>query len=82
MNDNDDVISAIIQTQYTNATLYQTMPSNQLALVTLDAYEKLAPLVQHKANMIQSLFSISTNYHYSNATRKQANAMLKSIISL
>jgi HEAT repeat protein len=82
MNDNDDVIIAIIQTQYKNAMLYQTMPSNQLALVTLDAYEKLAPSVQNKTNMIQSLFSISTNYHYSNATRRRATQMLRSIIGI
>jgi HEAT repeat protein len=80
MNDNDDVITAIIQTQYTNAMLYQTRPSNPLALVTLDSYEKFAPSVQYKSAMIQSLFSMCTNYHYSNETRRRANTMLKSII--
>jgi hypothetical protein len=80
MNDNDDVISAIIQTQRVNAALYQTRPSDRLALETLNSYEKLAPSVQHKADMIQSLFSICTNYHYTVTTRRRANAMLKSII--
>jgi HEAT repeat protein len=80
LNDNDDVITAIIQVQHTNAVLYQTRPSDRLALESLASYEKLATSVQNKNAMIQSLFSMCTNYHYSINTRKRANAMLRSII--
>jgi hypothetical protein len=80
MNTNDDVITAIIKTQHTNAVLYQTRPSDRLALESLSSYEKLAPTVNNKAQMIQSLFSMCTNYHYSITTRKRANALLRSII--
>ena len=54
-------------------------PTSSLALEVLNAYEKLAPQVQDKGPMIQSISEIRTNYRYATPVRTRATELLKSL---
>ena len=51
-------------------------PTSSLALEILNAYEKLAPNVQDKGPMIQSISEIRTNYRYATPVRTRATELL------
>lgn len=76
MNDNDDVTDIIAWSEKRNAVLN---PTSSLALEVIIAYEKLADTVQDKGQMIQSVGSIATNYHYVTPVRTRALALLKKL---
>ncbi len=76
MNDNDEVVNMIEFVHKKYAALKHT---SSLALEVLNAYEKLAPTVQNKNEMIQSISSIGTNYKYVRPVRQKALQLLKSI---
>ncbi len=76
MNDNDEVTKTIAWAQKKNAVLN---PTSSLALEVLIAYEKLAGSVQDKAEMIQSVGAIATDYHYVKPVRDRALALLKTL---
>lgn len=76
MNDNDDVVSMI---EFVHKRYAALNPTSSLALEVLNAYEKLAPTVQNKNEMIQSITSIGTNYKYVRPVREKALNLLKSI---
>lgn len=76
MNENDDVTDIIAWAEKRNAVLN---PTSSLALEVLIAYEKLADTVEDKSQMIQSVGSIATNYHYVTPVRTRALALLKKL---
>lgn len=76
MNENDDVTETIAWAQKRNAVLN---PTSSLALEVLIAYEKLADTVEDKSQMIQSVGSIATNYHYVAPVRQRALELLKKL---
>ena len=76
MNDNDEVVSMI---EFVHKRYAALNPTSSLALEVLNAYEKLAPTVQNKNEMIQSITSIGTNYKYVRPVREKALNLLKSI---
>ncbi len=76
MNENDDVTDIIAWAEKRNAVLN---PTSSLALEVIIAYEKLADTVQDKSQMIQSVGSIATNYHYVTPVRTRALALLKKL---
>ncbi|MBP5251768.1 MAG: HEAT repeat domain-containing protein [Treponema sp.] len=78
MNDNDEVVNMIEFVHRRYATLN---PTSSLALEVLNAYEKLAPSVQDRNAMIQSISEIATNYKYVTPVRTRALELLKSIRS-
>ena len=52
-----------------------------LALEILNAYEKLAPTVQDRNAMIQSIGEIATNYKYVTPVRTRARDLMKKLQS-
>ena len=76
MNDNDEVVNMI---EFVHKKYAALNPTSSLALEVLNAYEKLAPTVQNKNEMIQSISSIGTNYKYVRPVRQKALQLLKSI---
>ena len=76
MNDNDEVVNMI---EFVHKKYAALNPTSSLALEVLNAYEKLAPTVQNKNEMIQSISSIGTNYKYVRPVRQKALRLLKSI---
>ncbi len=78
MNDNDEVVRMI---EFVHKKYAALNPTSSLALEVLNAYEKLAPTVQDKGAMIQSISEIGTNYKYVTPVRTKALQLLKSIQS-
>jgi len=78
INDNDEVISMIEYVEHKYSALN---PSSSLAFEIVEAYEKLAPTVQDKGAMIESLGKIATNYRYATPVRTKALQLLKSLQS-
>ncbi|MBP3366912.1 MAG: HEAT repeat domain-containing protein [Treponema sp.] len=78
MNDNDEVVNMI---EFVHKKYAALNPTSSLALEVLNAYEKLAPSVQDKGPMIQSISEIGTNYKYVTPVRTKAIQLLKSIQS-
>ena len=76
LNNNDEVVNMIEFVHRRYATLN---PTSSLALEVLNAYEKLAPTVQDRNGMIQSISEIATNYRYVTPVRTRALELLKSI---
>lgn len=76
MNDDDEVVNMI---EFVHKRYAALNPTSSLALEVLNAYEKLAPTVQNKNEMIQSIASIGTNYKYVKPVRDKALKLLKSI---
>ncbi len=76
INSNDEVVSTIAWAQKKFAVLN---PTSSLALEILFAYEKLAPTVQDKGPMIQSISSIASNYTYATPVRTKALDLLKTL---
>lgn len=74
INDNDEVVSMI---QFVHKKYAALNPTSSLALEVLNAYEKLAPTVQNKSAMIQSISEIGTNYHYVTPVRTKALQLLR-----
>ncbi|MGN0728212.1 HEAT repeat domain-containing protein [Treponema sp.] len=78
MNDNDEVVSMI---DFVHKKYAALNPTSSLALEVLNAYEKLAPTVQDKGAMIQSISSIGTNYRYVTPVRTKALQLIKALQS-
>ncbi len=76
MNDNDEVVNMI---EFVHKKYAALNPTSSLALEVLNTYEKLAPTVQDKGAMIQSITSIGTNHKYVRPVRQKALQLLKSI---
>ena len=76
MNNNDEVVNMV---EFVHKKYAPLNPTSSLALEVLNAYEKLAPTVQNKNEMIQSISSIGTNYKYVRPVRQKALQLLKSI---
>ena len=76
INDNDEVINMI---EFVHKRYAALNPTSSLALEVLNAYEKLAPQVQDKGPMIQSISEIRTNYRYATPVRTTATEPLKSL---
>ncbi|MCI7397028.1 MAG: HEAT repeat domain-containing protein [Spirochaetia bacterium] len=76
INDNDEVINMI---EFVHKRYAALNPTSSLALEVLNAYEKLAPQVQDKGPMIQSISEIRTNYRYATPVRTRATELLKSL---
>lgn len=74
INDNDDALSTITWVQKKYAIVN---PTSSLAYEILVAYERLAPNVQDKGPMIQSISAIAANYNYVTPVRDKAKALLK-----
>ncbi len=78
INDNDEVVSLI---EFVHRKYSVLNPTSSLALEILIAYEKLAPSVQDKSAMIQSISEIATNYKYVTPVRTRALELLKTLQS-
>lgn len=78
MNENDEVVNMI---EFVHKKYAALNPTSSLALEVLNAYEKLAPSVQDKGPMIQSISEIGTNYKYVTPVRTKAIQLLKQIQS-
>lgn len=76
INSNDEVVSMIEFVEHKYSALN---PSSSLAFEIVEAYEKLAPTVQDKGAMIESLGKIATNYRYATPVRTKALQLLKSL---
>ena len=76
INDNNEVVEAIIWAQKKYATLN---PTSSLAFEILNAFEALADTVQDKAPMIQSISAIASNYTYATPVRTKAYDLLKTL---
>lgn len=78
INDNDEVVQMIefVQRKYAAVN-----PTSSLALEILNAYEKLAPTVQDRNAMIQSIGEIATNYKYVTPVRTRARDLMKKLQS-
>lgn len=78
INENDEVVSAI---EFIHRKYAALNPTSSLALEILNAYESLAPSVQDKSAMIQSISEIATNYRYVTPVRQKALNLLRSMQS-
>lgn len=78
INDNDEVVSMIEFVHKKYAALNAT---SSLAFEILIAYEKLAPSVQDKTAMIQSISEIASNYKYATPVRTKALELLRTLQS-
>jgi len=76
INKNDEVVTAIEFIQHKYAALN---PTSSLAYDILDAYEKLAPTVQDKNAMIQSISEIAANYRFATPVRLKALNLIKAL---
>lgn len=76
INDNDEVVNVIAFANRRNEALN---PTSSLALEVLIAYEKLAPTVQDRKAMLESISKIATDYHYVTPVRTRAMALLKKL---
>lgn len=78
INKGDEVVNAIEFIQHRYAALN---PTSSLAYEILDAYEKLAPSVQDKNAMIQSVAEIGANYKFATPVRLKALNLLRALQS-
>jgi hypothetical protein len=76
LNENDEVVNMI---EFIHKRYAALNPTSSLALEVLLAYEKLAPTVQDKGAMIQSISEIGTNYKYVTPVRTKALQLLRSL---
>jgi len=76
INDNDEVVSTI---EFIERSYRAKAPSSSLAFEILVAYEKLAPSVQDKSAMIQSITEISSCTKYNKTVSLKAKELLKSL---
>lgn len=76
INNGDEVVAMIEFVEHKYAALN---PTSSLALEIIIAYEKLAPTVQDRSAMIQSISEIATNYHYASTVRTRALKLLKTL---
>ncbi len=75
-NENDEVVEMI---NWITRKFDIILPTSSLALEILNAYEALAPNVQDKTGMIQSIMRIATNYNYVTPVRTRAYEVLQNI---
>ena len=73
-DNSDEAVATIAWVEKKYAVLN---PTSSLANEILDAYEKLAPTVQDKSPLIQSISKIAGNYYYNSTVRDKAKALLK-----
>lgn len=78
MNEGDDVVAAIEFIQHKYNALN---PTSSLALEVLNAYEKLAPDVEDKGAMIQSISEIASNGKYVKPVRDKARSLIRDLTS-
>ena len=78
INDNDEVVNTIT---FIERNYAYTVPTSSLALEILFAYEKLAPTVENKQPMIESIRAISVNYRYNTSVRTYAYNLLQSLMN-
>lgn len=76
INNNDETVEAIAFANKRNQVLN---PTSSLAMEVLVAYEKLADKTENKKTLINSVASISTDYHYVTPVRQKAYKLLKKI---
>lgn len=74
INNNDETVEAIAFANKRNQVLN---PTSSLAMEVLDAYEKLYPVTEDKKTLVNSVASISTDYHYVTPVRQRAYKLLK-----
>jgi len=75
-NDEDEVVEMI---NWVTRKFDIILPTSSLALEILNAYEKLAPNVEDKSGMIESIIRIAGNYNYVTPVRNRAYEVLKSV---
>jgi len=75
-NDNDEVVEMI---NWITRKFDIILPTSSLALEVLNAYEKIAPKVENKSGMIESIIRIASNYQYVTPVRTRAYEVLKSV---
>lgn len=75
-NDNDEVVEMI---NWITRKFDIILPTSSLALEVLNTYEKLAPKVENKSGMIESIIRIASNYQYVTPVRTRAYEVLKSV---
>jgi hypothetical protein len=76
LNDNDEVINVIAFANRHNQTLN---PTSSMALEVLNAYEKLAPTVQDRKTMLDSIGRIAADYRYVTPVRTRARELLNKL---
>ena len=77
-NDNNEVVNMI---NWIARKFDIVLPTSSLALEILNAYEKLAPTVENKTEMIENIARIATNYNYVTPVRTRAYEVLKIVQS-
>jgi hypothetical protein len=75
-NDNDEVIKMV---NWITRKFDIILPTSSLALEVLNTYEKLAPTVKDKSEMIDTIIRIANNYNYVTPVRNRAYEVLKSV---
>lgn len=75
-NDNDEVVDIIT---WITRKFDIILPTSSLALEVLNTYEKIAPQVNNKAGMVESIVRIANNYNYVTPVRNRAYEVLKSV---
>lgn len=75
----DDVVTTIA---YTEKRFGIMNPTDSLANDILDAYEKLAPNVKDRKDMIRSISEIASNERYKKAVRDKARRLLADLIAM
>ncbi|MBN1617381.1 MAG: HEAT repeat domain-containing protein [Spirochaetales bacterium] len=75
-NDNDEVVEMI---NWITRKFDIILPTSSLALEVLNTYEKIAPSVENRSGMIESIIRIASNYNYVTPVRNRAYEVLKSV---
>ncbi|EFW39426.1 HEAT repeat domain-containing protein [Treponema phagedenis] len=76
INNNDETIEMI---NWINRKFSIINPTSSLAFEVLNTYEKLAPNVKNKKDMIEAIMGIAGNYNYVTPVRNRALEVLKTI---
>ena len=76
INENDEVVNAV---EFIERSYRARSPSSSLAFEVLVAYEKLAPTVQDKNAMIQSINEIASCTKYNKTVQAKAKELLKTL---
>ncbi len=73
----DDADSAIQTIMWVERKFSIISPTSSMAYEVLNAYEKLAPNLEDKTQLVQSIAKIATNYNYVTPVRERAKDLLK-----
>lgn len=75
-NENDEVVEIINWVARKFDIIY---PTSSLALEILNTYEKIAPSVKNKGQMVETIIKIAGNYNYVTPVRNRAFEVLKNV---